>query len=377
MLFRPSKSGHWSNCAAYVALTKDYPNRSNDAALEGTAVMSVIESVINGDASSAVDYEGETHRNGWLITKDMCDDAQEFINWLDGFNSVEGELISEQYVTAADGENGEPHIAGTLDVRTIAVGAGAFDTPCLHIVDFKYGHRTVEVKDNTQLIIYAYGEAKRIGWQGPVKIWIYQPRVVHRHGIARSQTFEGEHLAYAFEKLRNMALEGMKPEPIATAGPHCRDCEAATKCVALRETTHNLFEVIQSRETHSMSASDLSRELKFIDAAKPTVNAYFDAVVTEAEERIKNENIPDYAATSKYGKRRFKAEVSTIMLMTGVDPQEKKTCTPAELERRLVKTGKTKPEAKELVSKLTITPKTGMKLHRVDDDDVSTIFEGK
>ena len=117
MLFRPSKSGYWSKCAAYVALTKDCPDQTNDAALEGTAVMSVIESVIDGDAHSAIDYEGETHRNGWLITKDMCDDAQEFINWLDRFKSIEGELIAEQPITASDGE---PLIAGTLDVRTIA-----------------------------------------------------------------------------------------------------------------------------------------------------------------------------------------------------------------------------------------------------------------
>ena len=168
LIFRPSKSGYWSKCAAYVALTKDYPEQSNDAALEGTAIMSVIESVINGDAHSAIDYEGETHRNGWLITRDMCDDAQEFINWLDGFNSNEGELISEQHVTAADGENGEPHIAGMLDVRTITHNylpeAGIpLGSSVLHIIDFKYGHRTVEVKDNPQLIIYAYGEAKRIG----------------------------------------------------------------------------------------------------------------------------------------------------------------------------------------------------------------------
>ena len=233
------------------------------------------------------------------------------------------------------------------------------------------------MKNNPQLINCGYGEAKRIGWQGPVKIWIYQPRAVHRHGIARSQTFNGGHLAYEFEKLRNMALEGMKPDPVATPGPHCRDCEAATKCVALRESVHNLVDTVQSRETYGMTPVDLSRELKFIDAAKPTVNAYFDAVVTEAEERIKNENIPDYAATSKYGKRKFKAEVSTIMMMTGVDPYEKKISTPSEIERRLVKTGKTKAEAKELVSKLTVTPKTGMKLHRVDDDDVSAIFKGE
>lgn len=387
MLFRPSKSGYWSNCAAYVSFTKDYPDQTNDAAREGTAIMSVIESVINGDAHDAIDYEGETHRNGWLITKDMCHDAQDFIDWLRAFHSAENELIAEQPVIASNGGNGEPHITGTLDVRTIA-----YDHPIngdvqtfnlmqpktfLHVIDFKYGYRTVEVKNNPQLINYAYGEAKRIGWQGPIKIWIYQPRVVHRHGVARSQTFEGEHLSYAFEKLRNMALEGMKPNPLATPGPHCRDCEVATKCVALRETCRDFVDAVQSRETHDMNGEEIARELKFIDTVKPTIDAYFNAVTTEAEERIKNENIPGWQATPKYGHRKFKAEPITILMSTGIDPYEKKVCTPAEIERRLVKSGKSKQEAKELVAPLTTTPITGMKLHRIDEDDVSAMFKGK
>lgn len=361
MRFRPSKSPFWSKCAAYVSFTKDVPKKPNDAAREGTATMSVIEGVLKGDSSTAIDYEGETHRNGWLITKDMCDDAQDFIDWVRAFG---GQIECEQFVVA----DTSPDIAGTLDTRTLINATTPGISGILHVIDFKYGHRPVEVKHNPQLVIYGYGEAKRIGWTGDIKTWIYQPRCVHRHGVARSHLYTGEQIAYEFEKLRNMAIEGAKPNPTATPGKHCRDCEVASKCVALTETTYDFIDVVQSRDLHDMTPQQLSQELKLIDTVEATIKARFDAVKTEAQERIKNENIPGWGMSQKYGHCKFSADPITILMKTGVDPWDKKLASPAEVERRGAN--------KEIMKTLTTQPKTGMKLHRIDGDDIAAMFKG-
>src|SRR5690606_13869105 len=73
------------------------------------------------------------------------------------------------------------------------------DAATLHVGDFKYGFRPVEVWRNAQLIVYAWTLVCELtkGGDAPqqVVLTICQPRCAHRDGTTRSWTVSASELA--------------------------------------------------------------------------------------------------------------------------------------------------------------------------------------
>jgi hypothetical protein len=355
--FRPSQASYWSKCAAFQRLTSNLPEQeSGDAAREGTCAAWVADVVLmDHDGMTCSDLIGETHPNGWLVTTEMAADVQLYVNLV---RSYGGEVVAEEYVTASE----NPLIAGSLDSSIVNVTDGV-----LRIIDLKYGRRIVETTA-AQLIPYAFGKLLKLpaGSVNEVHLSIYQPRAFHKDGIYRTRVVTVEQLTAEFTELWNMAVEGEKPDAVATAGSHCADCEAAAGCVTLAQTTYNLVHFVNSREHRNMSPVELSRELDMMEECEKTIIARFKAVRSEAEARAKHESIPGWGISTKKGNSTFTASGVTISLLTGVDPYEKKLCTPAELLRR----GATEEQLKSL----TTRPETGHKLARLSENDIAKMF---
>ena len=260
----------------------------------------------------------------------------------------------------------EPLIEGTLDSSVSSVTNGV-----LHIIDLKYGRRIVEANGNRQLVCYGWGKFQKApqGSIREIKLSIYQPRAFHKNGIYRTWTLTPEQLHKEFTSLWLMAVEGEKPDSLATPGAHCLDCAAAAGCEALAHTAYHLVHVIQSREQRDMTPQELARELDFVDECKKTISARFKAIESEAEARAKRESIPGWGLQPQKGNRVFTVPATTVQLLTGVDPYEQKLCTPAALERR--------GADPEKVKKITKQPITSHKLTRVTDDDIAAMFNAK
>jgi hypothetical protein len=118
-----------------------------------------------------------------------------------------------------------------------------------------------------------------------------------------------------------------------------------------------------------MTPLEISRELDFLTEAEATLKARKKAVEAEAEQRARKEHIPGYRLMMGTGKRRFNVAPEIIQMMTGIDPFERKPCTPAELIRR----GATK----EVAHALSIVPNTGHELVKFGEDEIAAAFEGK
>lgn len=355
MIFRPSKSGYWSKCAAYVSFTHDLPETDNDATREGICAAWVAQVVLASTEGIACDdMVGKTHANGWLVSDEMARDVQDYVDLV---RSFDGQITVEEHVIAS----ASPVIQGTLDTSVYHP-----DTGILRIVDLKYGRRLVETTA-AQLICYAWGKFSDRQPIREIHLSIYQPRGFHRDGIFRTRVITPDQLYVEFTALWNMAVEGEKPNPLATPGPHCRDCEAAAGCEALAHTTYNLVETVMSRHQRDMTAQELSRELDFMDEAKKTIKARFEAIETEAESRLKRETIPGWGILPRKGNRKFIVSGETVHVVTGVDPWEKTICTPKELERRGVTNEK-------LLNLITTTPVIGNKISRVTSEDIARVF---
>lgn len=354
--FRPSQASYWGNCAAFQRFTAGMKEeKPGDAAREGTCAAWIADVVLTGDATDCGDMVGKTHKNGWMVSEEMAADVQEYVNLV---RSYDGQVSAEEHVRASE----NPLIEGTLDSSITSVTDGI-----LRIIDLKYGRRIIETTA-AQLVCYGFGKLLKLpaGSVTEIHLSIYQPRGFHKDGIYRTRVITPEQLQDEFTKLWNMAVEGERPDSLATPGPHCADCDAAAGCVALAQTAYSLVNVVNSREHRDMTREELSRELDFMDECKKTINARFKAIESEAEARAKRESIPGWGLAPKKGNRVFTVPGVSVQLLTGVDPWENKLCTPAELERR----GATK----EQLQSITKQPVTSHKLTRITGDDIASMF---
>ena len=356
MLFRPSQAGYWSSCAAFVRFTQNMPETSGDAAREGTCAAWVGDETLTGVVEKCADMLGRSHVNGWVVDSEMVELVQEYVNTV---RSLGGVITAEEFVQAS----ADPLIQGTLDSSVTLTTNGI-----LKIIDLKYGRRVVE---NTakQIVCYGWGKFLKAppGTIHEIHLSIYQPRAVHSDGIYRTRVITPAELHSEFTELWNMAVEGQRPDSLATPGAHCIDCQAASGCEALAHTAYNLVSQVTSRNHKDLSPHELSKELNFAQEAEKTITARFKAVRAEAEARMKQESIPGWKLEHATGHRKFTVSGQNVQLLTGVDPWEKKLCTPAELGRRGVDD--------ETLKMITKKPNTGQKLVKVKNDDIAKMFK--
>lgn len=357
--FRPSQASYWGKCAAFQRFTaKLGEQESGDAAREGTCAAWVADVVlISTEGIECEDLVGKSHENGWLVSEEMANDVQEYVDLV---RSYDGQVSAEEHVRASE----NPLIEGTLDSSITSVTGGV-----LRIIDLKYGRIIVETTA-AQLVCYGWGKYLKLIAAGitvtEIHLSIYQPRGMHKDGVYRTRVVTPEELHAEFTELWNMAVEGERPDSIATPGPHCLNCDAAAGCVSLAQTAYRLVNVVQNREHRDMTPQELARELDFMAECKATINARFKAIESEAEARVKRESIPGWTLAPKKGNRVFTVPGVNVQLLTGVDPWENKLCTPAELERR----GATKDQ----LESITKQPVTSHKLTKLTQDDIASMF---
>lgn len=316
---RPSGSYIWTNCAAAPLFQSRAPvEPDSDEAREGTCAAWVGETVLRGDAIDCLAMVGQSHANGWLVTKDMAHHVQGYV---DKVRSFGGTVSAEQHVRLTE------WLAGTLDSSVET------DGETLRVIDLKYGMRIVETFENTQLIIYA--GALLTPAVKYVELAIYQPRAFHHEGIYRSWKLTGDQLREQVARIIAAGERCQAPQPMATPGRHCQYCTARSSCQALASTNYAFYDVVEDSHQRTMTAAELTRELDFLDKAEKVLSARKNAVVAEAEQRLKlGEHLPGWFMKPRKGNRSFVLDGAAVMLLTGVDPFDKKTVTPAELERR-------------------------------------------
>jgi hypothetical protein len=334
-----------------------YPDEpEGDEAREGTCAAWLAQVVLTGHAVNTASMVGNTHENGWLITDDMARDVQEYVNMI---QKRGGTTSCEKFVTLST----DPLIAGTTDLTaTIA------NIPTLYVDDLKYGRKIVEVRKNTQLIIYAAAILRKYapGTFNLVQLGIYQPRAFHRDGVYRKWVVSVADLEKMAAAIIEAGRASYAPNPVGTPGEWCEYCPIATRCEALAHTNYARISLVHSQSHRDMTPLELSRELDFIEEADATLKARRKAVIAEAEQRARSERIPRYGLEMGTGKRRFNVPGFIVQALSGVNPYtEPDVCTPAELIRR--------GASKDVVNALSIVPNTGMKLVKVD---IAAAFEG-
>lgn len=354
MKLNPSNSYRWFHCAAFPWFTQHAEKKPpSDEMREGTCAAWVADRVLKGDTS---DLTGKVHPNGWVVTPDMVSYVQMYV---DHIRSRGGVIASEQRVTLGQ------HIDGRLDTST------SLSSTTLNIFDLKYGYELVEVFENIPMVIYGAGEYLRINNPAitQVDLTIFQPRAFHPDGIARTWSLSVTDL---MTRANEIILKGdrvFEPEPLATPGPHCTRCDAATSCVALTTSVYRDHSYVEDSRQRHMTAEEMKRELDTLDDIEKRLKARKVAVYAEAEQRVmKGEYIAGWGLTQGYGNRVLTVDPKVVTFLTGgVKATEEKPKSPAQLEREGV--------SPAILKHMTTTPRTATTLKRLPKDYFNKAFK--
>ena len=323
----PSASSRWLNCLGSIPLTKDLPRQpSSPAAAYGTRGHDVAEFLLKNDKSIFDVVE--------LILNDqkvnLEDEDIDFLHhvqfYVDFVRSLNVAFIIEQRLPL-ELVTSEIDAGGTADVV-------AFAEDKLIVIDLKMGLGRVEVKDNTQLMIYAvaaWHEFELIHEYSQIELIIVQPRlnIVDRitYSIEDLNAFHTQ--VYTTGVKIHSMIKGTIPVEYTPSPKACHWCEGKAICSSLAD---KMFEVIEDK------TSGLSKLAPWTDVARNWADSIDVQVFNELSV---GRDVDGYKLVKgRKGNRKWKDEVlATEWLLSSIgDGAFKKTMiSPAEANKLLGK----------------------------------------
>lgn len=264
-LLSPSSAKKWLNCPAALACEFGLPNESGQAAVNGTVMHLVAETVLNrvikGEDIRADTYKGvyalnegkgpikalvKPEKGAVLITDDFVSQVNKYVDYcrpiIDAAELVEVESrVNLTRVLHPGVElNGEPlQTFGTADLVAVMPDG------MLIVGDLKTGRHKVLAKENKQMMLYALGllrKLKRLYDITAVRLVIFQPYA----GGADEWDTTPEALEL-FSKFASKAAlkaidafergkKGLKPADFRPGNDACQFCRYSEKCGAKTRT---------------------------------------------------------------------------------------------------------------------------------------------
>lgn len=137
----------------------------------------------------------------------------------------------------------------------------------LKVIDYKYGHRYVEVFECYQLIAYAAGVIRLLNLPAdfPVMLVIVQPRSYSGEGPVREWSVTaGEIIRICHEVIAPQVALALGPNPPTRTGRHCVDCTARHLCKTYQQTTESLVDFSGTAEIHDLNEQTIGQELRLL-----------------------------------------------------------------------------------------------------------------
>ena len=220
---RLSPSNHrWPHCPGSLREEAKYPDKSGDAAIDGTGSHYLLEICLKtGDPNiKAIRYLGKTigvgvdddKPEGWLVDAARAARVQlalDYIKHRD--NEIGGVTVTTEGISNPGKMFGRDDWWGTCDVTLQALA-----TPFIEVIDYKDGFVYVDVKDNPQLLAYAIGichQRNATGVSNPtIRMTIIQPKNEKNPIRFQEMTLEeiGEQFGLTRERVRQIKEKAIR-----------------------------------------------------------------------------------------------------------------------------------------------------------------------
>lgn len=209
-----------------------------------------------------------------------------------------------------------PVIFGTCDFFVFA-------WPHLWVIDYKHGHRYVEVLDNPQLICYASGLMDKFKIDGKtdqelqVHMHIVGPNMYGNGGPVYSWDCNGSDLRGHINKLRVAAENNISGYMHCEAGGHCRDCKARLTCKAAIKSSVDAYLAVEAAQPYKLDSYAIGNYYALLKSAERQLKSMLMAIEPELLQRMrKGERIPGWTEREKMSALKWQMPDEEILQLS-------------------------------------------------------------
>ncbi|CAB4136249.1 Protein of unknown function DUF2800 [uncultured Caudovirales phage] len=338
-LLSPSSASRWLACTAAPKLESKYPDKTSDAAEEGTVAHTLGELICRRNLKLITNakYRSEFAKieTNKYYTKDMhkyCDDYAGLVmeRFTDALRRTEDAVIKLEH--RLDLSAFVPEGFGTGDCIIIA-------DEWIEVIDLKYG-KGVEVTahENKQMMLYglaAFEEFSVLYDITKVRMSIHQPRM---NNYSSYEIDAIELLKWGWETVRFKAQEAYDGKGTYAPGDHCRFCKAKANCRALADQNMQVLRH-DFAEAQTLTPDEISHVLEQMDAIRSWLTAVEEYALGEA---IEGKDWPGYKLVEGRSNRTITDtdKAAEILLQNGMTAEQvwtKKLNTITALEKEMGK----------------------------------------
>jgi hypothetical protein len=232
-ILSPSSAERWLSCTPSARLEESFPDKSGQAAKEGTLAHSLAELMLTYRLKeiNAIQYKARLRKiqADKLYQREMLDFISDYADRIiERFTTAKARTRDARIFleTKFDLTAYAPESFGTGDATIIA-------DAILDIGDLKYGKGVpVSAEKNKQMMLYALGALLAYGFLytiNTVRMTIYQPRL---DSVSTWEISVTDLLQWAEDELKPKAALAFDGLGDFNPGKHCRFCKAAGSCKA-------------------------------------------------------------------------------------------------------------------------------------------------
>ena len=317
----PSSAHRWVNCTGSVAMAYRYPRPETEDrtyAEEGIRAHVVAENILLNRPYD--DSDSDMVEGGLLYAdtiKSMVSDVKKCI--------VEG------YVGAPTIHK---ELGGTPDCYAFDK-----DNNTIHIFDYKYGFKYVDVFENWQLLSYAAAVLANTNHADDVMInmVVVQPRSYCKEGPVRIWSMYKHNLLPYFARLKEAADATQTPNAPCVSGSHCYKCPAAHACVTLQQSAYSACDLTSDGE-YVLDDQTIGAEYSMLLEAQDRLKSRISGIEIDLEYRLKTgRSVPGFTLESTVGREGWNIpdnQVIDTADMLGIDVSKIGVITPAQARKK-------------------------------------------
>ncbi len=321
-LLSASGSKRWLSCPPSARLEAKYPDKSSDAAKEGTLAHAIAEfylkQYLKYGHTDAVLPATFTENN--FYNRAMPDYVFEYVDTcIEKINTAmtvdkNSFIAVEQKISYGDWV---PNGFGTGDMVVVSSNYA-------EIVDLKYGKGVpVTAKDNTQMQMYALGlvsDYYPLYEFEKVKMTIVQPR---NGGISTQEKSVDELVKWGSSTVKPTAKLAYKGEGELNAGSWCKFCKASIRCRAYSDYCMHLAQ-LEFKSIDLLTDDEMAKALSQVDDLITYAHAIKEYALSEAlkgkkwrgYKLVEGRSVRKYTDEKVIKERLFMAGYSADMYLT-------------------------------------------------------------
>lgn len=375
------EAGDWMRCLGSAQARAAYPgvpSEPSESKLEGRACHEASQLLLERWRKGGVlDFSGivgSLSKDGIVITQELFDAAYEYVNDVAkfcDFNFVTKELQVEQRVDLGR------WLPGWYCIPDASVYEASTNT--LTVWDAKFGHTIVDVFENWQLLIGAFGIIQGLNLPGHISaaikldLRVVQPRGFTSQGMIRKWFVTADKMGRYWNRLHEALPIVTGESPPCETGPQCKNCSTRANCDTLTRVGYEGIDFAGSLQTHTLTGHNLGVDLKLLRRAAKAIEYRLSGLEEQAIHELSNGGIVSYFSTERgKGRERWKKDVphaEVIMMgdLLGVDIRKPvEMDTPAQVRKKGID--------ESVIAEYSETPMTALKLVEVDGAKIRQIF---